>query len=413
MRNLHAQPAHAAAVSPPAFLFLQGPHGFFFPRLGAALRARGARVLRINFNGGDQATWPEGRDYRGPPSRFGRFVAAFMRREAISDLVLYGDCRDLHRTAAAEARAAGIRVHVFEEGYLRPDWITLERDGVNGYSRLPSDPAWYRAHAAGLPAIDEVAPLPGHAAQRRWAAFYYYAQVVLKRWRFPLGPTHRARNPVWEGITYLWRFRRAAQDAKKSRATLGRLRGRPAFLFPLQLDSDYQIRIHSPFDGMHAAVREVVESFARNAPADRVLLVKEHPLESGLIRWRPIFDALTVEFKLGDRLLFVEQGDLTALTDAAAGVITVNSTSGTLALAAGKPVKVLGDAVYNMPGLTDQRPLAAFWTDPQPPDAGLFDAFCRVLADRILIRGAFLSDAPDATIAAAAARLIAGGGGWD
>lgn len=42
------------------FLFLQRPHGSFFPRLGTALAAAGQRVRRINFNGGDRATWPNG-----------------------------------------------------------------------------------------------------------------------------------------------------------------------------------------------------------------------------------------------------------------------------------------------------------------------------------------------------------------
>ena len=32
----------------------------------------------------------------------------------------------------------------------------------------------------------------------------------------------------------------------------------------------------------------------------------------------------------------------------------------------------LGTAIYNMPGLTFQGPLDAFWKDAAPPDAGLF-----------------------------------------
>ena len=35
------------------------------------------------------------------------------------------------------ARRRSLRLHLFEEGYLRPDWITLEREGVNANSRLP------------------------------------------------------------------------------------------------------------------------------------------------------------------------------------------------------------------------------------------------------------------------------------
>ena len=37
------------------FLFLQGPHGPFFHRLGKMLRAAGAEVWRVGFNAGEAA----------------------------------------------------------------------------------------------------------------------------------------------------------------------------------------------------------------------------------------------------------------------------------------------------------------------------------------------------------------------
>ncbi len=39
-------------------LFLQGPHGPFFRRLGRALARRGDRVVRVNCCGGDVVDWP-------------------------------------------------------------------------------------------------------------------------------------------------------------------------------------------------------------------------------------------------------------------------------------------------------------------------------------------------------------------
>ena len=395
---------------PPAartFLFLQGPHGLFFPRLGAALRARGARVLRVNFNGGDHATWPEGIAYRGTPGGWPNHLSRLLGDERVSDLVLYGDCRPHHAVAIAIAQARGVRVQVFEEGYLRPDWLTLERDGVNGFSRLPTDPAWYLATAAQLPPpAPAPAPLRSYAAARRWAAFFYHAQIVLQRWRFPFGPDHRPRNPVWEGITYLVKFRRAAAAAARSAAALAVMRDKPFMLFPLQLDSDAQIRVHSSFAGMREAARVVLASFARHAPAEMVLVVKEHPLESGLIDWCAFFTMAVAEFGLAGRLALVEVGELDPLIAGAAGVVTVNSTTGPIALAAGKPVKALGRAVFDLPGLTDQQPLDTFWHAPTPPDPRLLDAFTRVLADRVLIRGAFLSEEGSAALIEEATRRL-------
>ncbi len=119
-------------------LFLQGLPGSFFFRLGKALSERGCRVYRINFNGGDLWDWPArgAANYRGSARGWPAYLATFLRQHRITDIVLFGDCRPLHRMARGTAAGLGVPVHVFEEGYLRPDWVTLERGGVNGFSPL-------------------------------------------------------------------------------------------------------------------------------------------------------------------------------------------------------------------------------------------------------------------------------------
>ncbi len=389
-----------------SFLFLQGPHGSFFPKLGHELEQVGHQVRRINFNGGDHATWPTGDAFRGRHIAWRAHVDAYLKRHAITDLVLFGDSRPHHIVAVRQARLAGVRVHVFEEGYIRPDWVTLERDGVNGNSTLSRDPAWYLNHARGLDPVGEYAAIPSYKTARGWAAFFYYAEVVLQHWRFPFHGSHRDRNPVWEGITFLRRFRQRAEEQARAEADLARLRSRDFYLFPLQLNSDYQIRIHSGFATMHAAIRYVLKSFAAHAPAETGLVIKEHPLDSGLNDWRRVIDRVAAELGIRERIAFVEHADLINLVRGSLGMVTVNSTSGTLALAAGKPVKTLGDAVYDISDITDQRPLDLFWHAPTAPDAATYDAFCRVLANQCLIHGAFLSNVGiDLLVAEASHRL--------
>ncbi len=116
------------------FLFLQGPHGPWFRRLGALLGAAGATVWRVGFNLGDRVFWP-GPGYiafDGPPDRWADTCASLFDLHRITDLVVYGDKRGIHAEAIALARARGITVHVSEEGYLRPYWITYERCGRTG-----------------------------------------------------------------------------------------------------------------------------------------------------------------------------------------------------------------------------------------------------------------------------------------
>jgi capsular polysaccharide export protein len=66
------------------------------------------------------------------------FLQRQIRDKQITDLVIYYDTRPFHKTAIQGALAKGINVHIFEEGYLRPYWITYERDGSNGNSKLMS-----------------------------------------------------------------------------------------------------------------------------------------------------------------------------------------------------------------------------------------------------------------------------------
>jgi capsular polysaccharide export protein len=121
-----------------SFLFLQGMATRFFERLGQALIGRGHAVYRVNFNGGDRAFWrlPGAVDFRGRPEEWPGFLDRLIIDRAISDIILFGDCRPLHRAAIRVAEARALRIHVVEEGYLRPDWITFEEGGVNGHSAL-------------------------------------------------------------------------------------------------------------------------------------------------------------------------------------------------------------------------------------------------------------------------------------
>jgi capsular polysaccharide export protein len=173
--------------------------------------------------------------------------------------------------------------------------------------------------------------------------------------------------------------------------TLAAIAGREVFLFPLQLTNDFQIRHHSPFGTMKVALDYVLDSFARFAPPEAVLLIKGHPLDCSFINWRGRATRRARQLGVNGRFHFIDGGDLDEMVLAARGMVCVNSTSGTLGLVAGIPVTVLGDAIYDIPGITHQGSLDGFWANPQTPDPTLYDAFKRVLHDRCLVRGGLAS----------------------
>lgn len=378
------------------FLFLQGLMGPIFERIGKALSEDGHAVYRINFNGGDRVFWSlsGGTDYLGTLEDWPRFLDIYLRAHGISDVVLFGDCRPLHHAALEVCRREDVRVHVFEEGYLRPDWVTLEPDGVNGHSSLPRDPEYYRRVAATLGPMPEHRGIPSSFRMRALQGIVYNAADVLTRWRFRHWCDYRPWSPLAEGTGWLRRLAHRQRRLEESERTIGRIaRSRcPYVLFPLQLDADAQIRLHSGFSGIADAIERIVSSFAADAPDDLLLVIKEHPLDNGMTDWREVVARVGREQGVLGRIAYVPYGEIGGLVRGARGVVTINSTTGTLALADGIPVLCLGQSVYDMPGITHQDGLAAFWRRPLAPDAATFAAFRRVLVEYCLVAGGFFSE---------------------
>ncbi len=262
------------------YLFLQGHATWFYERLGLALKARGHSVCKIKFCGGDHHFWrPEAVDWPHGMSGLKEFLSDELARHSPDGVILFGDCRPLHRVAIAAAAAVGVTCHVFEEGYRRPNWITLERGGVNGYSRLPDDPDWYRWKASSL-RLPPARNVGSSLKARIWLDFKWQVGNYRHMLRYPGYRVHRP-YPIWaEYGTWATRLVALKLRQVQSRRLVADWidRGRQFYLFPLQLDSDAQIRSHSPFGRMWPGIESVLESFARHAPPDRNLLIKNHRL---------------------------------------------------------------------------------------------------------------------------------------
>lgn len=401
-------PALHAVAGRRHFLFLQGLPGPFFRLLGAALRERGAGVSRINFNGGDALDWngPGTLSYRGTAEDWPEWLAECVAAVGVTDIVVFGDLRPVHLAAHAVADRFGLRFHAFEEGYLRPNHVTLERGGVNGNSSFPRSMRAIQLLIERLPAPAPEVAAPGHFWQRARQSIRYHTVSWFARPWFLHYRTHRHAHPLREMVGWNRRFLlKAREKAASKRAVLG-LTGKPFFLLPLQLEGDAQLKVHSHFESMRGAVEEVLESF-REAPAEATLLIKRHPLDPDIHGWRRQIMRAADRIGVGGRVRFVERFDLMPLLSAARGVVTVNSTAGPLALAAGTPVFVLGDAIYDVPGVTAQGTLADFWHNPQPVDAANFEALCRALKAKCLVNGGFHSkEALDLLVAGSAERLL-------
>ena len=135
-------------------------------------------------------------------------------------------------------------------------------------------------------------------------------------------------------------------------------------------------------------------------------MIKLHPMDPGFRAWGRIIANAASRVGAADRVVFVENGSFEFLVKRCAGVVTVNSTAGVTAIKAGKPVKTLGEAVYDIPGLTFQGPLDEFWCKPGRPDPALAKAYIKLMAACIQVKGGFFSESGLAAAVDGAAKRL-------
>lgn len=378
-----------------SFLFLQGCTSPFFGCLGGRLEERGHRVSRINFNIGDVVYWGRGGawNFRDPAEALPAFLEKKFRSVGFTDVVMLGDTRPVHRLALPEARRFGARVWVFEEGYFRPNWLTLEEGGINGHSRLPRDPDWYREVGARLPEAGEGVPVRNPVRLLAAHELAYHLPNLANPLVFPGYRTHRPHVSAVEFFGWARRLSRLPLFQRRDNARIERLAARREafYLLPLQLDSDSQIGEHSAFSGMREVIERVMQSFALHAAGDARLVIKNHPLDTGFVDYARLIGELAKRFGVGGRVDYLESGHLPTLLTHARGVVTVNSTVGTSALVHQCPMIVLGKAVYDLPGLTFQGGLDEFWRSGSPPDDALFRLFRNTVIHAVQVNGGFYS----------------------
>jgi capsular polysaccharide export protein len=380
------------------FLFLQGPHGPFFSRLGRMLRAAGAEVWRTGFNRGDEFFWGDAESYlphHGTSEDWPARATDILDGKRITDLVLYGDTRPVHAQTVALARSRGITVHVFEEGYLRPYWVTYERGGSNGNSRLMALGVEDMRQALANAELDHT-EAPAHWGDMRQHIFYgalYHFQVLARNAAYAGFRPHREESVAQEFRLHLKRLALMPLHWADRVGATFRIKtgGFPYHLCLLQLAHDSSFRMHSPFGSLEEFLRLVTRGFAEGAPQHHHLVFKAHPLEDGRVPLRGLLRQMAAELGLKDRVHYVRGGKLAQLLDHARSAVTVNSTAAQQVLWRGLPLKVFGSAVYAKPEFVSTQALPEFFARPSRPDSRAYRDYRHYLLETSQVAGGFYS----------------------
>ncbi|WFE73255.1 hypothetical protein P8S53_08620 [Roseinatronobacter sp. S2] len=362
------------------------------------LRQTGAQVWRVGFNQGDAVFWRDKAHYlpftdtpENWPDRFREILASHQ----VTDIVLYGDVRPIHAQAVSIAKTAGVTIHVFEEGYLRPYWITYERGGSNGNSALMD--MSIRAMRRALRKSElELPDPPAHWGDMRHHIFYgalYHFCVLALNQRYRHFRPHRALGVAQEFALYLKRLWAMPLTSLQRRVASWRIRngGFPYHLVLLQLEHDSSFQAHSPFTTTVEFLELVFDGFAKGAPRHHHLVIKAHPMEDGRAPLQAAIVKLIQAHGLKGRVHFVRGGKLAALLNHARSAVTVNSTAAQQVLWRGMPLKIFGRAVYDKPEFVSDQGIEAFFAHPARPDARAYRDYRRFLLETSQVPGGYYS----------------------
>lgn len=419
------------------FLFLQGPHGSFFYELNKKLRNMGYSTCSICINGGDAIDKFFSFNtfyFTQPRENWSTYLKKIINSQHVTDIFLYGDKRFYHSTAITISKILNIKVWVYEEGYLRPGYITLEEGGVNSSSIIPkiynNSIADYLSlnnykfeinnQSMQVDLTNDIAVSNPMSTRVKTSIVNYLGLWFLYPF-FPFYKWHRDKGFISEifgwGIKKLKEF--FSSNNNKQVNSLISQNNLQYFAFPLQLSSDAQIKCASSFRDVSDSIECVLLSFAAHANKEHFLIIKLHPLDNSFFNYKKFVKNLAKVLKISDRVFFITDINSTEFVTKSLGMIVINSTMGIVSIQNNKPTINLGNSIYANYGLAisavtngifNHNILDDFWTKPISPIAKNVELFFKILRKNAILPGNFYTDAGiKQTIAGTLERINIGG----
>lgn len=375
-------------------LFLQGATSPFWAELGGAFEAAGHEVFKINFCVADWVFWRRDGpvvNYKGSVEDWPSFLAEYLDAHGITDVLYYADQIPYHACVPSLAKPRGVETYALEYGYVRPDWITLEKGGTGAFSHFPNDPEKIRGIAEQVEKPDLSIRYRHNFSTEAFYEVSFNLLDVLFPFFFPRYRADKFYHPLLDYGSWLMRLPRARELKRHANRVCMKCFTEEwsYYLVALQLQSDYQIRSNSHYLHLREMMKDVIRSFAAHAPKNSKLIFKVHPLDNGYENWARRVAHRARRLGVRTRVFVIEDGPLGSLVNNSKGVIVCNSTVGVLSLRALRPTMVMGEAVYDMPGLTHQGNLDTFWTAAEDVDSRLAGDFVRAMTATIQVKGSF------------------------
>jgi capsular polysaccharide export protein len=385
---------------PSRILVLQGPVGGFFGYLARTAQAAGSEVINVQFNLADRVFQAGGENIvcRARPDQVENWLERLCTDRRPDVILMFGDRRPVHRAACAVAERLGIAVYTFEEGYLRPNYVTFERHGNNARSQVPRTRAALALDiGSGLPARAAAPVQVGSTFTRMsLSAIAYFMALALGRPLYPQYRHHRTRTLLGEAVCWtrnaIRKITSIRRDTLIEKAVTRDLRGK-YFIAALQVHDDMQLLHHGNGWTQEKLIEASIAAFAARAPTDAALIVRCHPYDRGHRSYDTLVRTVAAAHGVTQRVYLMQTGHGPTLLASAAGLITINSTMAMSAFYHGCPVYALGQSIYKVDGLVAPgdgvQGLAAFFAQPGTVNRALFERLTAALKQKALINGCF------------------------
>jgi capsular polysaccharide export protein len=350
-------------------LILQADWEGGMANLAIDLKRAGKSVSKVLLHAGDWIYKWKGVQtvsFDAPIETFEDWLRKHIKNNNIDCLILYNQYRPYNQIGWDLAKELDIECIVLELGLLRPDFCSIYSREHNQFDYLAS--RWEGVISEGETLVEpekppQLATMSTPYKMVQFALYYSFSRFMAA---FARQYTHYQDQRSLDffhhlaaGIRNMLRFQGRDKQNRFNRTFSTTLSGK-YYIAPLQVHSDSQITQRSSIESMEGFIRHVANSFFKHAPSDTKLVFKVHPMDRGYKDYGKLIKKLQAKPD-GHRILYLDRIHLPTALDHARGCVTINSSVGLAALIHGAPTITLGEAAYNLRGLTFQGKLNAFW----------------------------------------------------
>jgi len=270
------------------------------------------------------------------------YLEGLERKSKISLIIIWNDTFIFDALAKAFAIKNHIPYRIFEAGLFRPNTITVDSVGVNANNSVPRDTNFFRNITFNSKELETEVPIDLRVSQSNIS---YICNRLVDFICTKLGQQEETRI-IFEPL-----IKKVIRNVKKTTSNMPSVSMSKGYIFvPFQVKDDSQILQNSKYiksmeDLVVFLVAEIREWNKNNGTSLKVVF-KEHPADT--VDYRGLYKKYSKE----DHVIFLKKGNTQDLIKNSKLVVTINSTVGLEAISQYKRVITLGEAFYNIEGIS-------------------------------------------------------------